>query len=354
MRPCLAAARAAIAVAFMTAGVTFAAAGSVIPASDPHVARMGRTALEADGGVRFSYPGVSFYLGFEGTRLNAVAQASGDQTYLDVIVDGAARKLRLAAGRQTVTLADGLAPGRHTVEIVNRSETWQGNAALLSFDTDGTWQAAPTLPARKLLLLGDSVTCGASIDRVAGEKSGASWANPRASYGMLMATQLNAQVQLVCYGGRGLIRTWEGKTDELNLADYYGMALPTQPTSVPWNQNDYRPDAILVAIGTNDMTVGIPDREQYVRAYVSLVRTLLQDHPQAQIMLTEGGILRDEKQAALRDYIAETVRRVGDQRVHAIASTGYPGDAVDGHPTKEQNVSIVNDLLPQVRVVMHW
>jgi lysophospholipase L1-like esterase len=325
-----------------------------ITAADPHVARMGRAEMAADGGVRFSYPGVSFFLNFEGTRLGAVAQASGDQSYLDVIVDGAERRIRLVTGRQTLTLADGLPAGPHTAEIVNRSETWQGSAALLGFDTDGVWRAAPALPSRKLLLLGDSVTCGASLDRVAGEKAGAAWANPRASYGMLMAQRLNAQVQLVCYGGRGLVRTWEGKTDDMNLADYYGMALPTQPVAVPWSQRDYRPDAILVAIGTNDMTTGIPEREQYVQAYVKLVHTLLQDHPQAQIMLTEGGILRDEKQAALRSYIAETVRRVGDLRVHAIASTGYPGDDIDGHPTKEQNLSIVNDLLPQVRAVMHW
>lgn len=325
-----------------------------IVAADPHVARMGRADVGADGGVRFSYPGVSFYLNFDGTRLTTTAQASGDQTYLDVIVDGAPRKLRLNAGRQTLVLADGLPAGRHSVEIVNRSETWQGSAALLGFDTDGAWAPPPALPERKLLLLGDSVTCGASIDRVAGENSGASWANPRASFGMLMAQRLKAQVQLVCYGGRGLIRTWEGKTNELNLADYYGMALPTQPVATPWDQRSYRPDAILVAIGTNDMTTGIPEREQYVQAYVALVRTLLRDHPQAQLMLTEGGILRDEKQAALRGYIAETVRRVEDRRVHAIASTGYPGDDLDGHPTREQNIRIVEDLLPQVRTVMGW
>ncbi|WP_373988033.1 bifunctional acetylxylan esterase/glucomannan deacetylase AxeC2 [Duganella sp. BuS-21] len=325
-----------------------------IAAADPHVARMGRADVGADGGVRFSYPGVSFYLNFDGTRLAATAQASGDQTYLDVIVDGAPRTLRLGAGRQTLVLADGLPAGRHTVEIVNRSETWQGSAALLAFDTDGAWAPPPALPERKLLLLGDSVSCGASIDRVAGEKSGASWANPRASFGMLMAQQLKAQVQLVCYGGRGLIRTWEGKTNELNLADYYGMALPTQPVATPWDQRGYRPDAIVVAIGTNDMTVGVPEREPYVQAYVSLVRMLLKDHPQAHIMLTEGGILRDEKQLALRGYIAETVRRVDDSRVHAIASTGYPGDDLDGHPTREQNISIVNDLLPQVRAIIGW
>jgi alpha-galactosidase len=332
----------------MSAGV------ASITAADPQVSRMGRAETRADGSVRFGYPGVSFYLNFEGTRLNAVAQASGTNSYLDVIVDGKARRLRLKEGLQTQVLAEGLVPGKHSVEIVNRTETWQGTAALLSFDTDGRWAAAPALPDRKLLVLGDSVTCGAAIDRVAGEKGDASWGDPLASFGMLMARQLNAQVQLVCYGGRGLIRTWEGKTNDMNLADYYRMAIPTQPTAVPWNQRDYRPDAILVAIGTNDMTTGIPEQEQYVQAYVSLVRTLLQEHPQAQIMLTEGGILSGAKQAALTAYIKETVRRTGDAHVHAIASTSYPGDATNSHPTREQHVSIVNDLLPQVRSVMRW
>ena len=323
-------------------------------AADPHIARMGRTDINADGVVRFGYPGVSFYLNFEGTRLSVEAQASGENSYLDVIVDGVARKVRLAAGRQTVTLVDGATAGKHTVEIVNRSETWHGTAALLRFDTDGRWRAAPVLPQRKMLMLGDSVTCGEAIDRVAGAKKDPSWWNARSSYGMLMARELRAQVQLVCYGGRGLIRTWENKTDELNLPDYYQLAIADKENPVQWDQRDYRPDVILSAIGNNDFNHGIPDREQYVGTYVRFVRTLLKDHPQAHVVLTEGGLMTGEKRVALIEYIAETVKRVGDKRVHAIASKPYSGDAGDGHPTREQTVNIANDLLPQVRTIMSW
>jgi lysophospholipase L1-like esterase len=326
-----------------------------ITAADPHVARMGRTELAADGSARFGYPGVSFLVEFEGSRLSAQADASGEGSYLDVIVDGGEpRKLHLEKDRQTLMLLEAGRPGRHRVEIVNRSETWHGTAALLSFDTDGTWRPAPTLPPRKLLVLGDSVTCGEATDRVAGEKKNASWWNPRASYGMLMARELKSQVQLVCYGGHGLVRTWDNKTDDLNLIDYYQLAIADKRRPVRWDQKDYRPDAIVSAIGTNDMGRGIPEREAYVQAYVKLVQTLLKDHPQAQVMLTEGGILSGEKQAALTAYIAETVRRVRDPRVHAIASTAYPGDATDGHPTREQHVKMANDLLPQIRAIMRW
>lgn len=329
-------------------------AAASMTAADPHVARMGRTAISADGAVRFGYPGVSFHLNFEGTRLSVEAEASGENSYLDVIVDGVARKVRLASGRQTVTLVDGAFAGKHAVEIVNRSETWHGTAALLRFDTDGKWNAAPILPQRKMLMLGDSVTCGEAIDRVAGAKKDPSWWNARSSYGMLMARDLRAQVQLVCYGGRGLIRTWENKTDELNLPDYYQLAIADIKNPVRWDQRDYRPDVILSAIGNNDFNLGIPDREQYVGTYVRFVRTLLKDHPQARIVLTEGGLMTGEKRVALIEYIAETVKRVGDKRVHAIASKPYSGDADDGHPTREQTVNIANDLLPQVRSIMNW
>jgi len=331
-----------------------AAAGTIV-AADPHVARMGRAEIRSDGAVHFAYPGVSFYASFDGTRVSMAVQAGSANSYLDVIVDGgAARKLHLEKGTHTVVLAQGLAAGPHTVEIVNRSETWLGQATVSSFDTDGAWLPAPALPQRKLLVLGDSITCGEAIDRVAGEMKNASWWDARASYGMLLARDLHAQVQLVCAGGRGLIRSWDNRTDLLKLPEYYQLAIADQQAPVAWDQRDYQPGLILVAIGTNDFNVGIPDRAQYVDTYVRFVRTLLADHPQAQVVLTEGAMLKAGNKTALVDYINATVRGVGDPRVHAIASKTMAGDALDGHPTRSQNVDIANDLLPQLRAIAHW
>lgn len=288
-------------------------------------------------------------LAFEGQRLTMDAAGTRDQNYLDVIVDrGPARTIRLAPEMKTITLVDETKAGMHTVEIVNRSETWHGVVSVTQFSTDGQWTTPAALPARKLLVLGDSVTCGEAIDRVPGAAKEAAWWNPRASYGMLIAQRLRAQVQLVCYGGRGLIRSWEGKTDQLNLADYYGMAIADGAQPVTWNQRRYQADLILSAIGTNDFNPGIPDREQFVGAYVTLVRTLLREHPRAHIALTEGAIPSGERRAALVAYIGEAVRRVNDPRVRSVASTHYPGDAVDAHPTRAQHAAMATQLLAQL------
>jgi len=56
----------------------------------------------------------------------------------------------------------------------------------------------------------------------------------------------------------------------------------------------------------------------------------------------------------LVEYLAETVRRVGDPRVQAVPSTTYPGDPQDAHPTREQHAAMARDLAPQMRKVMGW
>lgn len=352
---CAAVVTAAVLTASPARAATTATAGTSITASDPHVARTGRSQVQPDGAVYFAYPGVGFAVAFDGTRVAMAVDASSDNSYVDVIVDGGkARKVHLARGAQTLVLAEGLVAGPHRVEVVNRSEAWLGKATVRRFDTDGAWLPAPALPQRKLLVMGDSVTCGEAIDRVPGAKKEASWWDARATYGMLLARDLQAQVQLVCAGGRGLVRTWDNHTDQLNLPDYYQLAIADQQQPVKWDQRQYHPDLIISAIGTNDFNVGIPDRELYVGTYVRLVRTLLADHPQAKIVLTEGAMLKNERKAALVEYLAETVRRVGDPRVQAVPSTTYPGDPQDAHPTREQHAAMARDLAPQMRKVMGW
>jgi Carbohydrate esterase 2 N-terminal/GDSL-like Lipase/Acylhydrolase family len=323
-------------------------------AGDVRVARMGRSVDAGAGAVRFAYPGVSFFVRFEGTSLALDAASTGDKSYLDVIVDGAVRTLHVEpAGRRHV-LAEALPRGVHTAQVLHRSETWHGTVTLGTFATDGHFAAPPELPARRLMFLGDSVTCGEALERTPPGPKQPVWWNPRVSYGMLAGTALGAQVHLVCHGGRGLVRSWNGRMDEFNLGRLYELAIADPARPQAWDQRHYAPDLIVSAIGTNDFNQGIPERETYVREYVRLVRTLRRDHPQARIVLTEGAILNGEKKAVLRAYIDETIRQVGDTRVGSVMSRHYPGDAADAHPTREQHAFMAEDLVPQLRALMGW
>ncbi|HSC67595.1 MAG TPA: SGNH/GDSL hydrolase family protein, partial [Cellvibrio sp.] len=236
-----------------------------------------------------------------------------------------------------------------------RSENWHGQVTIKQFTLQGAqFLPPPHLPKRKILVLGDSVTCGEAIDRVTGEEKNTRWWNARESYGMRVAKTLNAQVNLVCWGGRGLIRSWNGKTDDANLPDFYEFSVGDNDPKLKWDHARYQPDLVVSAIGTNDFSQGIPARETYITAYVEFINKLLKNHPQTHIAITEGAILSGDKKAALIDFIREAISRVNDSRVHQVTSIHYPGDASDAHPTKAQHAAMAYDLTPQLKALMNW
>jgi len=327
-----------------------------IAATNVHITQMGRAEKTSDGSARFSYPGVTFMLNTKADSLSMVASSNSGNGWLDIIVDETTPNvIQLSKEPQTYELFHFPTIGKHTVRIINRTETWQAINTINKFELNkGEFLTASKLPSRKLMVLGDSVTCAEMIDRVPGEKPNARWNNARESYGMLIATALHAQVQLVCMGGHGLVRTWDNKTNSLNLADFYPLAIPNEGSTVAWDEKLYEPDVIVSAIGTNDFSPGIPDREHYVNTYVKFLLKVLADHKHAQIFITEGAILNGEKKAVLVDYLTETLKRVNDKRVHIATSTYYPGDNTDAHPTKEQHAAMAKDLEPQIKKVMEW
>lgn len=327
-----------------------------ILASDPHVAVMGRSRDLAHGAREVGYPGVSFFLAVRGRRLAMTASSNTGHGWVDVSVDGSkARPMELGKAPAAHELFSFAVAGTHHVRVTVRTEAWQAISTIRGFTLQGgDWLPAPALPTRKILLLGDSVTCGEIIDRVPGEQRRPRWNDPLASYGMLAAAAVHARIQLVCYGGRGLVRSWDGRTDQLNLPDFYPLAVPVAGQANRWDRNKYTPDLVISAIGTNDFSVGIPDAAGYVDAYAALVRRILADYPHARIALTAGAILSGAKKQALVDDIAATVRVLHDPRVQQITSRHYPGDAQNAHPTLAQHRAMANDLVPQLREMMGW
>lgn len=327
-----------------------------IPATNPQIATMGRIHTNSDNSLLFGFPGVTVKAEVIGKSLTVDLQSSTGNSWIDVIVDeGAPTAVKITDQLQSIELFNFAEDAKHTVEIIHRTENWQGQITLKQFTLNGEeFLAAPLLPKRKMLVLGDSVTCGEAIDRVTGEEKNSRWWNARESYGMLTAKSLNAQVNLVCWGGRGLVRSWNGKMDDANLTDFYEFSVGDNDPVMKWDHTQYQPDLIVSAIGTNDFSQGIPERETYVTAYVKLINKLLTNHPQSHIALTEGAILNGDKKAALIDYIREAISRVNDSRVHQVTSTYYPGDSSDAHPTKEHHAAMANDLTSQLKALMDW
>lgn len=329
---------------------------------------MGRVDRTVPDRLRIGYPGVTLRVRFEGTELALRASSTSGDSRLAVVVDGAPPVvMRVAATEADLVLATGLLAGPHSVDVVHRTETWEGVVTVSGFrlPRGGRLLTPEPWPARRLLFVGDSVTCGEGIDRppVCDKKDAARDSNAYLSYGMLVARALKAQAHLVCYGGRGLVRDWQGRSDVLNAPQFFGLALPDPATAPAWDHTAYTPDAVVVSLGTNDFNLALgplPEREAWVSAYVRFVQDVRARHPQARVLLTEGAIVNDATdpqrptRSVLREYIAETVRRLQDPRVHSFVSQRYPGDDCDAHPTRAQHEAMARDLETALRQALGW
>lgn len=330
-------------------------------ADDALVSYEGRTWRTAEHRVRLGFPGITLRLRSNAPDLALRTDASNDTVYFELIVDHTEPQLlRAPKGKGTLTLYRGLPAAEHNVVLIRRTESWEGTCDIVAVEASGGELQPPApLPARKLMFIGDSVTCGQGTEpERASEVQNPLRANAAASYGMLLARKFGAQCALVSYGGRGVIRDWQGNRTSVTAPQFYERALPDDPTT-PWDHRSYVPDAIGVALGTNDFSRGIPDQNEFVNAYVEFVRKLQRDAPHAKIFLIDSPILNDgvnevPKRSVLGAFLDEVVAKVGSPNVVHGHTKHYVGAKDDAHPTAADHIGIAAELEPQFRAALGW
>ena len=338
-----------------------------IPAISSEIVIEGRYAPSPAGGIRLGFSGTVLHLRYHGSQLTLRAQAATDEVFFDVGVDGAEPvRLRLLPGQADYQLIHQTNTADHLLEITRRTESWQGACEIIGFSLGPAGQLLPPppLPTRKLMFIGDSITCGVMTDlRPHDPLTGltahaAETSNARLSYAKILARQLNAQCVLVSYGGRGVIRDWQGIRKINNAPQFYELALPDDPASL-WPQDNYEPDAIAICLGTNDFNQGVPDENEFVNGYVEFLRKIRRDSPRARLFLLDSPILNDPpgqvpKHTILHTYLQEIVNLMNTPQVQIATVSHYPGVPNNGHPTRAEHELIAQELAPQFRQALNW
>lgn len=338
-----------------------------VKVTNPNISIMGRHAQDHQGKVTIGYPGVTINLRMNAKKISLFAQ-SNKETYFDVFLDGAFfHTIKIPTSATKIPLYEALTAAPHQLSLVNRAETWQGITQIMGFEIrEGELLTADDLPARKILVIGDSITCGEgagrpnTVELTSQCEKNPLWWRASNTYGMQLGELLDAQVQLVCYGGRGLVRSWNGRTDELTIPQVYGLSVPTEDTQSHWDQAQFEADLIISMIGTNDFSSSAgppPKKRAFTTAYLDFVSTLTKDHPQAHIILTDGPIVNDRDRplkSTLLDYLYSTQAKAKNHRVHVIPSRPYSEDNCDMHPPGAFHLQMAKDLEPLVKNILDW
>lgn len=183
----------------------------------------------------------------------------------------------------------------YVVRLIKRGEMNHGPNTLLSIElSDNGKLVEYKYPyERRIEFIGDSITCGyGALGLNYSCHYSITNSDATKSYSYLTAKRFNAEINVECWSGKGLLRNYGDTTwrSSDNMVDDYEYTIHTEinPSwDAKWDHSKYHPDLIVINLGTNDYSPNsayVPSDDQFTSAYVSFMSALLNRHPDAHII----------------------------------------------------------------------
>ncbi len=309
----------------------------------------------------FYYAGSSVTLRFQGDRLAIRLENRHiyNQNSIGCVIDGQEQTLNLGEGSEPQELEIVLSGEHvHTVTIFKRQD------ATHFYTLTGLWPGEngqllepPALPAHRLEFYGDSVSAGAVCEAIAytgqtdPEHQG-QYDNAWQAFPMKTGRLLGAAVHNIAQGGMSLV---DG-SGYFHAPDYFGLEsvydklcyFPEGGIS-SWDFSQFTPDAVIFAIGQNDhricevenQTLDTPERRtHWKQRYLSILRQLRKQYPNAVFILTLTVLFHDMDWETVLDEIAEEAEDPNLLRFRFRRT----GAATPGHPRIPEQDEMAEEL----------
>lgn len=217
------------------------------------------------------------------------------------------QRLELTKERQEVVLYEGEQADTVTITIMKYSEPEYAVCGIESITIDTEDLLPPPDPKqRKLQIIGDSISCGYGVEGSLNDLlHHTATENPAKAYSVLTARDLDADLEIVAWNGKGVITAYVGEEEDIPekswlvpmLYQYTDAGCSQQYFHEPkaqwekWDHTRFVPDLVIIYLGTNDAsyTREIPERNQeFSLAYQELLKDVHTKHPKAKILCTLG------------------------------------------------------------------
>ena len=289
-----------------------------------------------------------------------------DRARVEIRVDGkTVWQDRIDQPEMTVDAFDTGRMETHDVRIIKLSECTSSLVGIVEIVTDGQMEKLPEAD-EKLLVIGDSITCGYGVEGDLTQTLTTATENATAAYGWLAAEELGMDVQLFSFSGFGIISgyTDDGKINDGCLVpplyEFCGMnsfVFPEGHTlqEIPWDAARFRPDWIVLNLGTNDLSYCREDPEKkasFGKKYGQFLRKIRAGAPGARILCVLGVMgtgLNHEMVSTVHTYCEET----GDALVRALAveeqDQTADGVGTDWHPSAATQKKLARKVADAIR-----
>ncbi|WP_078892012.1 RICIN domain-containing protein [Streptomyces sp. NRRL S-350] len=308
---------------------------------------------DAGDTVRYSWPGVYFEGRVRGTGVGVVLDDRAAD--YDVQVDGATVATLVTPGAGTRWI-NGLSDGVHDVRLVKRNDSPWDVSAFGGFlaAPGGAVLSKPPARHRQVEFIGDSLTVGYGNLSTSHDCTGDQLrrtTDTDVSYGALTARQLDADYQINGYSGLGMVRNFNGGSPDVTYRSFYDRALLSVSGDVWQNPGTWRPQLVVVNLGTNDFSTPVhagepwtPDSlaAAYRDAYRDFLKELRTRYGAGTTFLAVGS-------GQYAGYVQQVVKErtdAGDGRVRywALDSSGLDFQGCDWHYSAHDDRIIADRL----------
>lgn len=258
----------------------------------------------------------------------------------------------------------------HQVQIIKLSEAPMSVIGISRLLTD---ESAKILPLsgkrRKLEFIGDSITCGYGVDDSDLTHSfSTATEDVTKGYAYLTAQALNADYSMISYSGYGI---YSGYTErERNLAElvppYYtkvGFSRGTingyRIAQEDWDFRTYKPDMIIVNLGTNDFSYCQNHEkrlEEFIVLYQKFLQTIRKKNKNSYILCTYG-MMNQELMPSIKKAIDSYKEANQDAKVSFFLlplQSEADGYVINYHPSIITHIKSAEILTDKIRAIMNW
>lgn len=312
---------------------------------------VGRVVSAPPPGLTRQWPGTYFETAFSGRTV--FFQVGPGDVILHVKVDGRTVET-LVKPNPGLYSVDALRAGRHVLRIEVASESQAGPTHFGGFYGPQSVRRARLrrLP-RQIEFIGDSHTVGyGNTSRTRECTQDEVWRTTDTSqaFGPILARRFGADYQVNAISGRGIVRNYDGFKGD-TLPEAYPKALFEGSSGV--RDPKWRPQLIVIALGTNDFSTKLKDGEKwksraelsadYQASYVRFVKQLRAQNPSAYFILWSTDIADGEVGREVR-RVAERLRAEGERRLAYVPVAGLDFQGCHYHPSMRDDQAIADRL----------
>ena len=335
-----------------------------IKGTDNAIAHYGRSFLNKNQVIELVGSAARIEFQFAGdsclVSLNNIA-GTGDYNYIALELDGVYQgRMKIAnTSPKDYVIKTSKSLDWHSLRIYKATEAANGVVGFYGVKAKAV-KALPNTTKLTIEFIGNSITCGMGNDtKEIPCGNGSKWYdqhNAYWSYASRVGRGLNANFMLSAISGAGIYRNWN--SDGPTVPQQYESAYLRTDSTLRWNFNDFTPDIVSIALGTNDLSSGdgkTPraafSSEAFTNTYVTFIQKIVSYYPNAQIVLLTSPMVKGERAKVLMTCLKNVQSIVAKKKITTKAIKLFEFSDVEPtgcgyHPSIEEHEVMANQLLP--------